>query len=92
MTVNEILHYHLQYVDEAVVKACIPSDLCDDCVLLRVDDDINDIDCPHGLDNTDPKCPRSGEYAMFIKTYAVTADLLLRETLGDVWEDEYSAR
>lgn len=87
---KDINRYECQYIDESRIESRFMN-ICDGCELVVEEPDINCSDCPTGFDYTDVHCCRSLEYTN-IKRYLMYADMLLRNTLGDIWSDEYSAR
>lgn len=84
-----INRYECQYVDESRVEERF-RDICEDCELITNEPDINCADCPTGFDYMSVHCVRNWEYIR-VKRYLMYADMLLRNTLGDLWKDEYSA-
>lgn len=86
---EEINRYECQYIDESLVEDKF-RDICEDCELIVNEPDINCSDCPAGFDYRSVHCARSWQYTR-VKRYLMYADILLRNTLGDIWKDEYSA-
>lgn len=84
-----INRYECQYIDESVIEDKLLY-VCEDCPLIVNEPDINCADCPTGFDYKDINCARSYHYT-YLKRYLMYADMLLRNTLGDIWKDEYSA-
>ena len=86
---KDINRYECQYIDESRIEDKF-FDICEGCELMVEEPDINCADCPTGFDYTDIHCARSYRYT-YVKRYLMYADMLLRNTLGDIWKDEYSA-
>lgn len=86
---KKVNRYECQYIDESRIESRFMN-ICEGCGLIVEEPDINTSDCPCGFDYTDVHCVRSHEYT-YVKRYLMYADMLLRNTLGDIWADEYSA-
>lgn len=88
---KDVSQYQCQYIsDDYVIEALRFDTVCEDCELIMREPDINSVDCPVGMDYTSIHCVRAGKY-LYVKRYLMYADLLLRNTLGDIWHDKYSA-
>jgi len=90
-TRDEIANYRTQYIiedDELYIGS--HSSLCNDCPELKHEPDIGLWDCPCSLNLTDKSCWNFDQYVDFFRVFLVEADLMLREALGDRWNDEYS--
>ena len=86
---KDILHYECQYVMEDALDNRF-ADLCEGCEFIVDEPDINCSYCPSDFDFKSAKCMKAAEW-ITIKRYMMYADMLLRNTLGDIWNDEYSA-
>ncbi len=85
--------YEPQYiVEEDIIQARFGNEdvRCAGCPLIFSDNSIDVSDCPSSFEFGDVHCLRWNEYYLF-KLYIMQADLMLRNTLGDLWTDEYSA-
>lgn len=89
MSSFDIADYTLQYLDDQFIKDNMRCSICEDCPYSWRDGDMSD--CPCGMDYTDYNCRRYREYAHTVRAYFIQVDLMLRKTMGDLFEDEYTA-
>lgn len=86
---KKILAYECQYIDETMLDNRFAY-FCEGCDFITNEPDINCSTCPADFDWKSSLCMKGAEW-LYVKRYLMYADLLLRNTLGDIWNDEYSA-
>lgn len=92
LTEIDIRNYNCQYLNEEDVLKSLRFDdeLCEDCEFITNEPDIHCANCPADFEVGAIDCAYWWKYSR-IKRILIQADVLLRNTLGDLWTDEYTS-